>query len=274
MAVNLGQVIGFAETLWPLSGAEEWDRPGLVCGSPNQPVARILLTVDVTHDVLTEAVDGGFDLILAHHPYLLRGVSTISEQTSKGALLSEAIRRGVAIYAAHTNADIVSGGVSDALAEALGIIDARPLVPSALDTTCGHGRIGILPSPITLLDFARKIAATLPATASGVRVAGPHDKLVSTVALCGGAGDSFIAAAQKQKADVYLTSDLRHHPAQDAVELRKIEESAPCLVDLSHWAAEWLWLDRAAAQLNQEFEGLQVVVSQIRTDPWDFVVTQ
>ena len=274
MAVTLGQVLGFAEALWPLGGAEDWDRPGLVCGTPNQPVARILLTVDVTYEVLTEAVDGGFDLILAHHPYLLRGVSTISEQTAKGALLSEAIRRGVAIYAAHTNADIVSGGVSDVLAEKLGLVDSRPLMPTVVDKKIGHGRIGKLASPVTLLDFARRVAATLPATASGVRVAGPHETLVSTVALCGGAGDAFIAAAQEQRADVYLTSDLRHHPAQDALELRRIEESAPCLVDVSHWAAEWLWLERAAEQLAQEFTGLQVVVSQIRTDPWDFVVTQ
>ncbi len=274
MAVKLGQVLDFAESLWPLAGAEEWDRPGLVTGSRQQPVSRILLTVDVTREVLSEAVEGGFDLILAHHPYLLRGVSSLAEESFKGALLSEAIRRGVAVYAAHTNADIVADGVSAVLAEKIGVANAKPLVTSPFDASVGHGRIGKLEASMTLLDFARRLAGILPATASGVRVAGPHDLPVQTVALCGGAGDSFIAAAQAAGADVYVTSDLRHHPVQDALELRQVHASAPCLIDVSHWAAEWLWLERAADQLSSEFAELQIVVSQIRTDPWDFVVTQ
>ncbi len=274
MAVKLGQVLDFAESLWPLAGAEDWDRPGLVTGSRQQPVSRILLTVDVTREVLSEAVEGGFDLILAHHPYLLRGVSSLAEEGFKGALLSEAIRRGVAVYSAHTNADIVADGVSAVLAEKIGVADTRPLVAASYNPGIGHGRIGRLENPVSLLDFARRLAATLPATASGIRVAGPHDLPIQTVALCGGAGDSFISAAQAAGADVYVTSDLRHHPVQDALELRQVDASAPCLIDVSHWAAEWLWLERAAEQLSNKFEELQIVVSQIRTDPWDFVVTQ
>ncbi|MEY4262490.1 MAG: hypothetical protein RLY88_198 [Actinomycetota bacterium] len=273
MSVDLSQLVAAFERNWPIELAEQWDAPGLVAGSVNQKVSRVLLTVDVTAEILAEAQDGEFDLILAHHPYLMRGVTTISEQTAKGALLASAARSRTAIYAAHTNADVVADGVSAALAAAIGILDAQPLVPSS-DHSIGHGRIGQLASPITLGDFARQVAGVLPSTATGVRVAGDYDQLISRVALCGGAGDSFIGDAINAGADVYLSSDLRHHPVQDAREHSLLNGGKPAIIDISHWAAEWLWLEVAAKQLSQEFSQVQFVVSHLRTDPWDFVVTQ
>ena len=274
MSIKLSQLLEAAESLWPTAGAESWDAPGLVCGSADQSLSRVLFTVDVTAAVVDEAIDGGFDLIIAHHPYLMRGVTNVNEQTAKGAVLAKAIRHGVAILAAHTNADIVENGVSDVLARALGLSQSAPLVPTDSSKNIGHGRIGNLAETVTLGDFTRHIARVLPATATGVRVAGDYDRAISRVALCGGAGDSFIAAAIDANADVYVTSDLRHHPVQDAIELGATGQSAPAIIDISHWAAEWLWLEVAAQQMTGIFEGLQVVVSQLRTDPWDFVVTQ
>jgi putative NIF3 family GTP cyclohydrolase 1 type 2 len=123
-------------------------------------------------------------------------------------------------------------------------------------------------------EFARLAARVLPSTATGVRVAGNFDQMVQRVAVCGGAGDSFIEAAIEAGVDVYLTSDLRHHPVQEARELSMLPAGGPAFIDVAHWAGEWLWLEVAAAQLSQRFEKVQFVVSQIRTDPWDFVVTQ
>ncbi|MFM6971090.1 MAG: Nif3-like dinuclear metal center hexameric protein, partial [Rhodoluna sp.] len=136
----------------------------------------------------------------------------------------------------------------------------------------GTGRVGNLPSEIKLGDFARLIAKVLPSTATGIRVAGDYEKSICRVAVCGGAGDSFIDAAIDSGADVYVTSDLRHHPTQEARE--KIGPEGMALVDVSHWASEWLWLEVAAEQLENLFPNVQFVVSQLRTDPWDFVVTQ
>lgn len=273
MSVDLGQLIAAFEKLWPLSGAEDWDAPGLVSGISSQRVSRVLLTVDVTREIITEAIDGEFDLVFAHHPYLLRGVKSLDESGPKGATLSNAIRAGVSIYAAHTNADIVANGVSAAMADAFGIQNARPLV-AASEPSEGHGRIGELPNEMRLGDFARLLAKVLPSTASGVRVAGNFDQPVRRVAVCGGAGDSFIPAALASGADVYVTSDLRHHPVQDAREQALLKNGSPAIIDVAHWASEWLWLDVAAEQLSNLFPNVQFVVSQIRTDPWDFVVTQ
>lgn len=273
MSVELKNLIANFERLWPLDGAEEWDAPGLIAGSVEARVSRVLLTVDITSEIVDEAIDGGFDLVLAHHPFLLRGVQSISESTSKGFVLSKAIRAQVNLYAAHTNADIVEGGVSHVLAESLGLIDSRPLVASA-EANIGHGRVGALAAPIRLGEFARLIAKTLPSTATGVRVAGDFDQLIQRVAVCGGAGDSFIAVAAAAGADVYVTSDLRHHPVQDAREQALLGENKLSLIDVSHWASEWLWLGFAAEQLAKLFPSTQFVVSHIRTDPWDFAITQ
>jgi dinuclear metal center YbgI/SA1388 family protein len=272
MAVTLGELLAVFEEFWPISGADDWDAPGLVTGSLDSRVSRILLTVDVTAEVIEEAVEGGFDLVVAHHPLLLRGVKSVSENTSKGAVIAKAIRGNVAIFAAHTNADIVPNGVSEALAKAFGLENVRPLLETGLEI--GHGRIGTLSENLTLGDLAKRISRALPSTATGVRVAGSFDSPIHRVALCGGAGDSFIEAAYEAGADVYVTSDLRHHPVQESLERAKSERRPFALIDISHWAAEWMWLEWAAADIHGRFASIQVVVSELRTDPWDFAVTQ
>jgi putative NIF3 family GTP cyclohydrolase 1 type 2 len=113
----------------------------------------------------------------------------------------------------------------------------------------------------------------LPATATGIRVSGDFDAMVSTVAVCGGAGDSLLSEPEVLAADVYVTSDLRHHPASEARENARLGHG-PALIDVSHWASEWLWLEVAASQLRDALPGVSVEVSELRTDPWDFVVTQ
>ena len=269
---KLSEIIAAAETLWPLSGADEWDRPGLVAGTFDQEVAKVLLSVDVTCELMDDAVSGGFDLVISHHPLLLRGINSVSESTGKGSVLAKAIRGNVALYAAHTNADITSTGVSATLAATLDIQDVVPIVVT--EGKIGHGRIGKLSKPVKLVDFARLGAAALPATAGGIKVAGDPEQLIETVALCGGAGDSFTAAALDSGADVYVTSDLRHHTTQDAVEMAVALGRDFALIDISHWAAESLWLKVAANELENAVPGVKFEVSDLRTDPWDFAVTQ
>lgn len=268
---SLRDTMAVAETLWPLAGAEQWDAPGLVTGDPAADVRRILLAVDAVADTVDEAASVGADLLLVHHPLLMRGVTTIAESTAKGALLARLIRADCALYSAHTNADIVDAGTSARLAELLHLVDALPIV----ETTpgLGLGRVGALVEPTTLGALARRLASILPATATGVRVAGEYDRPVQRVALCGGAGDSLLAEPLVRGADVYITSDLRHHPASEAIETARVA-GGPALIDVSHWASEWLWLEVAAEQLRAALPGTEVLVSELRTDPWEFVAVQ
>jgi dinuclear metal center YbgI/SA1388 family protein len=269
---TIADVAAAVERLWPVAGAEPWDAVGLIAGDPSDSVDSILLAVDAVLDTVDEAVESGADLLLVHHPLLLRGVTTLAGDRYKGAALTRLIRANCALLAAHTNADVVETGTSATFAARLGLVNSRPIVPGA-DPARGIGRIGELPQPTTLGRLARTLGDVLPPTASGVRVSGDFDAPVRTVALCGGAGDAYLAEPAVLAADVYITSDLRHHPASEARENARASRG-PALIDVSHWASEWLWLDSAATELREALPGVTVSVSDLRTDPWDFVIIQ
>ncbi len=372
--VLLGEVLEVLDQAFPPRMAEPWDRVGLVCGDREQPVRKALLAVDPAETVVDEAVELGVDLLLVHHPLLLRAVHSVSADGFKGRVLQRLVRHQIALYTAHTNADAAPGGANDALADLIGLTGTRPLQPGteqrlslvcylpeadldrALDAAAaagagtigdyrrcgwsttgtgtyqagehthpvigaageqtstgearlemvlpaaraeqvlaavraahpyeepalhlltqhpapagwGTGRVGTLPEPLTLRQLAERLAGRLPATAQGVRVSGPADAEVTTVALCTGSGDSLFAEARASGADVYVTADLRHHPACEAREHRR--DGRPYLVDLSHWASEWPLLPRAAAVLTPLLGEQAVTVSTRRTDPWTFRV--
>ncbi|WP_309227265.1 Nif3-like dinuclear metal center hexameric protein [Micromonospora thermarum] len=255
------------ERRYPPAWAEEWDRVGLVLGEPCAPVRRVLCVVDVVPETVAEAVEAGVDMIVAHHPLLLRGVSSVAPTTYKGRIIHRLIKADVALYVAHTNADVADPGVSDALAARFGLTGLRPLHRPAPGSPAhgdgrGIGRIGELPRPMTLAELTRHAAAVLPATAWGVRAAGDPERTVRTLAVSGGSGDSFLGDATAAGVDAFLTADLRHHPAGE-----HLATGGPALLDAAHWATERPWLDDLAALLR-ETTGVETLVSDLDTDPW------
>jgi len=126
-APRLADVVQLLERRYPPSTAESWDAVGLVTGDPEQPVRRVLFAVDPVSAVVDEAVAWEADLVVTHHPLLLRPVHSIAATSFKGALLHRLVRSGVALFTAHTNADAAAGGVADALADALGLVGTAPL---------------------------------------------------------------------------------------------------------------------------------------------------
>ncbi len=269
---TIGDLCVVVEQLWPESGAEPWDSVGLVVGGRGATISHVRLCVDVTPTVIDDAEASGADFLIAHHPLLLRGVTTVAEETYKGACIARLIQNRMGLLAAHTNADVVESGVSDSIASALKLTSVAPIVHGSSPSS-GIGRVGNLAQPTPVGVLARTLATLLPATAQGIRVSGEFEQLVSRVALCGGAGDSLLGEPEVRNADVFITSDLRHHPASEFREWAKLE-AGPALIDVSHWASEWLWLETAAAQLREKIPTLTVSVSDVRTDPWDFLVVQ
>jgi dinuclear metal center YbgI/SA1388 family protein len=285
---TLTRVVRTLDGLYPPSTAEAWDAVGLVAGDPGAPVRKVLLAVDPVEDVADEALAWGADLLVTHHPLFLRPVHSVAATTFKGSLVHRLIRGGCALYVAHTNADAAERGVADALADALDLLHRVPLVPHAAPgraaggppqaVRTGTGRVGRLAAPTTLRAFAERVAAVLPATAQGVRVAGDLDATVESVAVVGGSGDSLFDAVRDSGADVYVTSDLRHHPVSELRERARLEVGAdggtatPYLVDVPHFASEWPWLRYAAEDLVRALaergEQVQTRVSTTVTDPW------
>lgn len=374
MSARLADVIDVLDEAYPPRLAESWDSVGLVCGDPGDLLDSVTIAVDATPEVVDEVPDGG--LLLAHHPLLLRGVDTVAANTPKGALIHRLIRTGRSLFTAHTNADSASPGVSDALADALGLqvdgvletspvaskldkwviyvpqenaealreaifgagaghigdyshcswsvagigqflpldgaspaigsigtveqvaedrvevvapararadvlaamrtahpyeepaFDIFAMAPPPADT--GLGRIGSLPQPEALRDFVSRVGSALPPTSWGVRAAGDPDLPVSRVAVCGGAGDSFLGAVAAAGVQAYVTADLRHHPADE-----HRRGSPVALIDVAHWASEFPWCAQAAELLRSRFgESLPVRVSTTRTDPWNLSTSE
>ncbi|CAN5896484.1 Nif3-like dinuclear metal center hexameric protein [soil metagenome] len=374
---------------YPPSTADSWDAVGTVCGDPAAPVRRVLLAVDPVRQVVDEALAWDADLLVVHHPLLLRAVHGVAATTPKGRVVHDLVTGGVALHVCHTNADSPAGGVSEALALALGLVDLRPIDPdpgaamdklvvfvpheaaaavsaavtaagagaigdydgctftstgtgsfrplpgadpavgevgrvesvpeTRLETVLprhrrgpvvaamraahpyeepafdlfeladlpgdggrdpararGSGRIGRVPEPVRLADFTRLVVAALPATPSALRVAGDPERLVERAAVCGGAGDFLLDPVRAAGVDVYVTSDLRHHPVSEFLEHARDEPATPAVVDVPHMAAEWTWLPRLARRLSAALavDGpatratVEVRVSTAVTDPW------
>ncbi|WP_404851075.1 Nif3-like dinuclear metal center hexameric protein [Dietzia kunjamensis] len=127
---TLADVIDLLEHAYPPRLAESWDRVGLVAGDPAVEVERVVVAVDATDAVVDHALAEGADLLLVHHPPLMRGVHSVAADTPKGRLLHKLIAGGCALYSAHTNADSARPGVNDALADVLGLVPGRPLAPT------------------------------------------------------------------------------------------------------------------------------------------------
>lgn len=261
---DLGSLTAEFEKFWPGSHAEEWDRVGLLTGSKGSHVDTVLVAVDLTEAVIDEALKLKAQLIVTHHPFLLKPIVSVADDQLKGKLLGRLIRNNVAVFSAHTNADVQTDGASTLMATAFGLQKLEPLASSM--GGFGHGVIGELPEDTTLDVFAARVAEQLPSTARKVAFAGNPQAKIRKVAVCSGAGDSFIPIVLASDADVYVTSDLRHHPTQDAVATPR-ETGQLSLIDVAHWAAESLWVN-AAVQRIESIGTLKVLASAINTDPW------
>jgi len=264
---TVGDVVRVVHRRYDPATAEDWDTVGLICGDPDLPVRSVLLAVDATAQSVDEALERGVQLLLVHHPLLLRPVSSVAAVEPAGRLIHRLIVGGCALLAAHTNADSAADGVSQVLAELLGVDISAPVIPSHSDSRIGLGRIGDLVEPTTLSEFADKVYDELPLTAHGLRIAGDLQRVVSRVAVCGGSGSDLLADAARLGADVVVTADLKHHNAGDFLAAHDV-----ALIDVSHWASEWPWLSRAARLIETDLaaDGFQVKahVSTIVSDPW------
>lgn len=271
---TLGDIIAHIEELWPTEYAESWDSNGLATGDLNARVSTILMALDPMDAVIDEAVSLKADLLFTHHPLLLRGVTSVAAHTLKGGALTRLISHGIAQYNAHTNADSAQGGVSDVLADMLELTDRQPITSGPNHPEgVGLGRVGTLPKPRTVSELAHTLARSTPATKTGIRVAGDPNATVSRVAVLAGSGDSLFDEVRAHGADLYVTSDLRHHPATEARDTSHRTTNTPHLIDVAHWAAESPWMSIAATQLGEKLKengfDVDIHVSTTRTDPWD-----
>ncbi len=197
------------EEFAPLSLQESYDNAGLQVGDPEMEATAALLCLDVTEDIMAEARERSCNMIISHHPLIFGGLKAVTGADATQRIVADAIRSGMAIFAAHTNLDCAWQGVSYEIARIIGMKHPKVLEPKPENPEAGLGVIGDIEGK-PVLEFLRMVKDKFGVQA--LRYGGPASCLVvKRVAICGGSGASLIPQAIRQGADAILTGDVKYH---------------------------------------------------------------
>ena len=254
--MKVKDIIKVIEDFAPLSIQEGWDNSGLCVGSPEDEVTSVLLALDCTPALVDEAVACGADMIITHHPLIFSGLKKISPDNMVGEAVIKAIRAGISIYAAHTNADKVLAGVSGAMAAKLGLENVRILEDEG--TGSGLGAVGDLPEPMTAEHAVALVKERFALKC--MKASKPISGMISRVAMCGGSGGSLIGAAQKAGAQLYISGDISYH--------NFFTPESFMIMDIGHYESEIEIVDILFSLLKKNFPTFAVRITQnINSNP-------
>ncbi len=211
--MKVNELYRYLESLIPSCLSCEWDNDGLMCcPDGDKEVKKVLVVLDVTGDVIDEAISGGYDVIISHHPFIFSGIKALNDDNYVAKKAIKAIKSGVSVMSFHTRLDAVTGGVNDSLASLLGL---KNVLPFGAENEM-IGRIGELGSPMSAEDFAKKVKDVLGSPAVLLADGG---RPVKKIAIVGGEGGDFLGDAIAAGADTYLSGRLKYHQMTDAKEL-------------------------------------------------------
>jgi dinuclear metal center YbgI/SA1388 family protein len=251
--MNAIDVVKWLETHFPKELAYDWDNVGLQVGSLNRRCQTVLVTLDVTKEVVEEAVALKAELVISHHPLIFKPIYNVATESPRGRVIAQLIQHKIALYSAHTNYDLAEGGMNDELAAALGLRDV-----GLLDETDRIGRYGTI-DPTSLEDFIAFVQRIL--NIREARYIGRSGIQIRTVGISGGSGSNHVGAAQRKNCDLYLTGDVTYHTALDC---RQMGQN---VLDIGHYA-ETIFKSAVARRLREAFPELDVRESEIDTDPY------
>lgn len=227
---TVAQVLALLERAAPARLAESWDNPGLQVGYPDHRLHALLTALDPSEAAVEEAESREAGLIVTHHPLFFRPVSSLALDSYPGNVVHAAVTRGISLASMHTNLDAARIGISDALADMIGLHDVKVLEEARAEEGVGLGRVGDLKEPESTRQVLARIKASLGVR--HLRLAGASTPSVRRIAVVGGSGGGMIRAAFQAGADMLLTGDVTHHHALDAVHLGLM------VVDGGHFATE------------------------------------
>ena len=256
MEATVNDIIKVMDGIAPPNLAEPWDNVGLLVGRSSNTVKKLMVALDVSPEVVEQAVEHKVQMLVTHHPVIFDPIKKMTDRSWQHKLLLDCAENKIAVYSAHTSLDSVLGGVNDVLAEKIGLLHTEVLVPAA-GGEAGLGRVGCLHEPMTLQEFSEKIKTVLKLDNI---IAGDAGRRVSKVAVCGGAGAEFIDEALAAGADTFVTADVKYHTAQNAV------YSGLNIIDATHQGTELPMIntlaDRIALRLTSSGFNAQVLVAK------------
>lgn len=252
----LKDIIARLEQYAPLAFQDGFDNSGLQVGDPSAETGAALLCLDVTEEVVDEALAGGFGLIVSHHPLIFHPLKHLTPATYQERCVIKAVRAGIAIYSAHTSLDNAPGGVNDRIAEIIGLSELEWIEPKPQGG--GSGLIGNLPAPADAKEFISTLKKAFDVQTVMYSEAG--DRRISRVALCGGAGAFLMERAAQMGADCFITGEISYHSF-----FGRSSASEMMAVALGHYQSEQFTVDLLARILGDL--PLRLAKTSIDTNP-------
>lgn len=258
--VMLQEIISNLEKLAPPTLAEKYDNVGLLIGDRRAEVDKVLISLDTDEAVAEEAAELGARLILSHHPLIFRPVKNIVADESFGRTASSIIRNHIALYAMHTNFDSVCGGLCDEFLSR--ICPGKAFASLEGDYPNGIGRIAETEESVRLGDVLETVKENFGM--KQLRFVGDAERRIRKIAVCNGGGADLLYSAAAQRAELYLTGDLKYHHARFAY------ENGIALVEIPHYEAEIIFCRVVYEHLQKRFSGrAEFFISQKNVNPWN-----
>ncbi|MFH0960631.1 MAG: Nif3-like dinuclear metal center hexameric protein [Pseudomonadota bacterium] len=243
MTPTLSQVLKLADSMFPFSYSEPWDNSGVQIGDLSRQISSIVLSLDPSIQAVRFAAENKSELLISHHPLLLKPINKILFSDIQGNIVLSAARSGVDILSLHTNLDAAEGGLNDFLVKLLDLYDAE--IPDK--APCA--RLARLRESQTISILAQKIGKKLGL--DSVRTVGPQDRIVNSVFLVSGSGMGYLQQAIESKADVIVTGDVRYHGALDS------QQYGIAVIDAGHFGLEKFAVDLMTDKFEEEFLKLE-----------------
>ena len=263
--MKVGEILEYIAELAPWGLAEEWDNVGLMVGSREHEVKKVLVSLDVTRQTIEAAISSGANLIISHHPFIFSKLKVIDLDGEKGELIGILIKNDISIISAHTNLDVANGGINDTLAQRIGLKDCEILneyIPVGYSENYGLGKLGRLENEMNGNAFIQHVKHAL--NVANIRIAGAVPNTVSKVAVFCGSFDVDLGLLKKSCADVLITGDVKYHDALDA------REMGLCIIDAGHFATERIIVEKLAKTLQDRFPALEAQCNTLEKDPFVF----
>ena len=260
--MKLEKITSVIEAFAPLSYQDAGDNAGLAVGFPDKEVTGALFCVDITEDVVDEAIDRGINLVISHHPIIFYPLKRLDYRDNVDRVIIKAIRNDIALYSCHTNLDSARGGLSDCMARMLGLNGVSVLEPRAGDPLSGFGAIGVLEGEMPTLEFLQRVKGVF---GSGVvRHSRIYSENIRTVAVCSGAGSYLLPEAIAAKADVFVTADVKHHQFLEAA-------GRITIADIGHFESEYCSIGILHDIVKKNFPKFAACKSRLSTNPVEFI---
>ena len=248
----------------PLQWQESYDNAGMQVGDLDAEARKALICLDITEEIVDEAIAKNCNVIISHHPLIFRGLKHLTQETYIERSVMKAIKHDIAMISMHTNLDNSYLGVSRVLAERLGLKSLHLLQPSESEPEfCGAGMIGEFETPMEEIGFLELVAKTIGSPC--LRHSALTGRSIRKVALCGGSGSPFMQDALCQKADAYLTADIKYHDFF-------VPEGRILLVDGGHFETEQFTKELICELIRKKFPTFAAEIAETKTNSVHYFV--